>query len=153
MSDGTLPNDAYGHTVSMSTDGTTDTYLVGGSTSYEFPAGTDQGVVYLSIAKQWNLQMFMVALQSYIQGSFPVATQLQFVCMYLAAQAGGLTNRATYIAQLLTWLNVVEAYAATYVTGIQGLSDPSVVAATIINTTLITAAPSVTLLGAISIPN
>lgn len=146
-----LPNDAYGNTVVYTTDGTYDYYTVAGITQYKFPTGTAQSVVYLTIAIQDNLILFMNNMQNFIQSQISIQSQLQFVCMYLAAQEAGLTNRVAYIAQLLTWLNGVESYAATYVTSVRAMTNISTITSTVFNPSSISALPSVTLMGAIEI--
>ena len=44
-----MPNDNFGRTVTFSTDGATDTYIVGAGLTLIFPAGTSQSVVYAEI--------------------------------------------------------------------------------------------------------
>lgn len=146
-----MSNDAYGHTVSMATDGTTDIYLVGGSIEYSFPAGTSQNVAYLSLAINANLLLAKAAAQDYIQSRYSRDAQIQLLVLYLAAQRGGLTNRANYIAQLLTWLNSIIAVLGAYVAQVQALTDPAVVAATTIDMSQFPTDPSVTMLGAVTI--
>lgn len=148
-----VPDDAYGNQVIFTTNGTTDTYTVNGTNVYNFLAGTAQSQVYLTIAIKENLLLFMSSLQAFVQSYFSVQVQLQLVCMYLGAQEAGLTNRATYIAQVLTWLNGIETYAATYVSSVQAMMSTATIISTAFDSTQISAAPSVTLIGAISIQN
>lgn len=148
-----LSNNAYGQTVSRTSDGTTDYYLVGGSVTYQFPTGTPVGAAYLSITIQTNLLMFKAASQDFVQTLYPPQTQIQMLSIYLAAQASGLTNRMAYVARLLTWINGVLAYSATYVAGVQALRDPAAVVAAQWDVTQFPADPAITLLGAMSIPD
>lgn len=149
MSD--LDNDAYGHTVEFMTDGIIDSYYVGGALTYTFPTGTSQAAAYLSFTIQINLNMFMGAIQIYIQSIFPLQTQQQFVIEYLTAQATSKTNRQAYVGQLLTWVDQIDTYAAGYVALVKSQTDPAVVAAMQFDPSLIPATPNVTLVGAISI--
>jgi len=77
-----MNNDAYGHTVSMTTDGVTDTYLVGGATEYQFPAGTSQDVVYLSIAQQFNLAQAQAAVQAFVNSRYSLETRFNLMAIW-----------------------------------------------------------------------
>lgn len=153
MSD--LANDAYGHTVSVTTDGVSDFYLVGGAQTFSFPTGTPENTAYLAFTKTLKFQYFMADLRVFGPSQYDQQTQMNFLSLYLAAQAAGtFPNRMAYIAQLLNWLNSMSAYAAAFVLSIQAMSDPAVVAATQWNFSTFSASnPAITLLGAVSINN
>lgn len=142
-----MNNDAYGRTVVFSTDGTTDTYLVGGAVSFEFPAGTSQAVVYLAFAKQLNAAKFQQAVQDFGDLHYPVRTVQQFQAVWAVANLPVnvlLVNRRAYILQLFTWTSAVISFATTYVIALNAMSDPAVVAATSGDFTQIPADPMVT---------
>lgn len=128
MSD--LPNDSYGHTVAMTTDGVTDTYFVGGSSTYAFSAGTSQQYVYLYIAIQWNLALSQSALQAYIEQRYSLPIRFNLMAIYTSAVTSGLTARAAYVSQLFTWATSITSYSSQYIASIKAMTDPSVVAAT-----------------------
>lgn len=148
-----LPNDVYGHTVSMTTDSITDSYFIGETRSYTFPAGTDQSIVYLSISKAENLLLFNSNRLDYILARYSRDQQIQLMIMYEAAVKGSFSNRANYIAQILTWVNQITTYAASFVASVQAQSDPAAVTALVWDPTQFAADPGVTMLAAIQIPN
>lgn len=123
----TLDNDAYGHTVTMDSDGTIDTYTVGGSLEYIFATGTSQATAYLSMAKQFKLSVFQDAVKAFVTDHYALDTRFNFMALYLTA--GLKLNRQAYVAQLLTWATSVVGYAATFVATVNAMSDPAVVAA------------------------
>jgi hypothetical protein len=125
-----LSNDAYGHTVTMTTDGTTDTYTVAGTQTFQFPAGTSQSVVYLSIAQQWNLQMFNTALTAMVNSHYTNETRLRWVQNWIESTVNGWTQRLAYINTLVNWGASITNYTATYIQTIMAMNDPSVVAST-----------------------
>lgn len=125
-----LPNDAYGHTVTMTTDGTTDTYWVGSSIPYSFPAGTSQAAVYLSIAKQTNLAQFNNALTDFINAHYNLETRFRWMALYLEFQDNLLyINKYTYVKQLLTWGLSISVYTNVYVIAVMSLTTPEDVVA------------------------
>jgi hypothetical protein len=131
MSGGTqLANDAYGHTVFFSTDGVTDTYLVGNASTYQFPAGTSAGVVYVSIAIQFNLAQAQIALQTWINARYSSDVRWNLNAVYTCAVAAGLTNRAAYVFQLMTWGAALMGYSAAYIATVQAMTNPATIAAT-----------------------
>ena len=150
-----MNNDAYGHTVSMTTDGVTDTYLVGGATEYQFPAGTSQDVVYLSIAQQFNLAQAQAAVQAFVNSRYSLETRFNLMAIWNLCNGNILLlNRTAYVKQIFTWAQAVVTYAATYMATINAMTDPAVVAATTPNfSTLISSDPLVNPVAAIQINN
>jgi hypothetical protein len=150
-----LPNDAYGNSVTFSTNGTTDTYLVNNNVSYAFPAGTAQAAVYLTIAIKENLAQFQTQIQAYIDGLYSLDLRFNLNAMYnLAVQAGNLPNRVAYITQLFAWAQAIVSYSASYVATVQAMTDPAIVAATSFNPASISVPnPNITPLAAIQINN
>lgn len=121
-----LPNDVYGHTVTMTTDGTTDTYQVGNAISYQFAAGTSQAVVYLSMAKQVNLAMFNLAITDFINTRYNLETRLRWMVLYLEYQGDLFSiNKYNYVKQILVWGMSVSQYANTYTLAVMALTDPN----------------------------
>lgn len=125
-----LQNDAYGHTVTFSTDGTTDTYVVGGSQSYQFPAGTSQSAVYLSIAQQWNLQLMNSQLTDYVNDHYSPATAQRWLYLWEEMNEFNQPNKANYIKQGLAWSWSISQYVGGYIGTIMGMTDPNQIAAT-----------------------
>lgn len=125
-----MNNDAYGHTVSMTTDGITDTYLVGGAIYYSFPAGTAQAAAYLSIAKQTNLAQFNASLTDFINNHYNLETRFRWMALYLEFQSDIISiNKYNYTKQLLAWGLSISQYTNTYVIAVMSLSDPNDVVA------------------------
>lgn len=154
MSDDGLPNDAYGRTVTMTSDGVTDLYMVGGALEFGFPAGTGQAAVYLSIAKQTNLAKFSAALNDFASLHYTIDVRQNLIGLYINAQQTSKSNRQAYISQIFTWQNSVIGYAATYVATINSLSDPAVVATTTWNFLAnVSADPMISPIAAVQIPN
>jgi len=121
-----LPNDIYGHTVTMTTDGITDTYLVGDAVPYSFPAGTSQAAVYLSIAKQTNLTQFNSALTEFINNKYNLETRFRWMALYLEFQNDLFSvNKYNYVKQLLAWGLSISQYTNTYVIAVMTLTDPN----------------------------
>lgn len=150
----TITSDAYGHAVTFSTDGTTDTYEVGGSRPYMFANKTADNVVSLSIAIQENLLIFNAVLSDFISTKYPLDVRSRLTILYLATQTNILlVNRLAYLNKLLTWVNSISAYAATYIATLQGQSDPAVVVTLKFDASQFSADPGVTVLGAMSIAN
>lgn len=122
-----LENDIFGHTVDMTTDGITDTYTVGSSIDFPYPAGTSQDVVYLAIAVYYKRIQFAAALNDFIITKYSDMQRLNLMGLYLNAQAQGLLNRLAYLAQILTWQNAVILYAANYQLSLAALTTPKAV--------------------------
>jgi hypothetical protein len=149
-----LPNDAYGNTVTLSTDGVTDTYTVNKINVYTFPAGTSLSVVYLTLAIKANILTSQAAVQSFVTSRYTLDTRFNLNALYILATQSGLTNRATYITQLFTWAQAVVAYAATYMNSVSAMTNVTTIVNTQPNFTTLTAAdPCVTPVAAIQINN
>jgi hypothetical protein len=83
----------------------------------------------LDVAISQKLAAFKAALTVFGQSHYDTQTQLNFIALYLAAQANGLVNRAAYIGQLLTWLNQITVYAAQFAMQVSTNPDASQVVA------------------------
>ena len=128
MSD--LSNDAYGRTITMSSDGVTDTYVAGGAVAYQFPTGTSQAAVYLSIAQQWNLALMNIALTDFINNHYSSETRLRWVQNWIESFVNNWSQRLAYVNTLVAWGASVSTYVAGYIQTVMALSDPNQVAAT-----------------------
>lgn len=125
-----MPDDAYGNSVSFTTDGVHDYYLVSSplsATTYTFSAGTAELVVYLSLAIQENIALFQLAAQSWVTARYTLDTRFNFIALYTNAQQHLYLNRMAYISQLFTWADSVIAYSAAYITNVKAQTDPVVV--------------------------
>lgn len=150
----TITSDAYGHTVSFSTDGTYDTYVVGGTRAYTFAHGASDNTVGLSIAIQENFLIFNNAISDFIGARYPLDIRSRLTILYLATQTNILLiNRLAYLKQLLTWVNSISAYAATYIANVQAQTSPAIVVTLTFDSSQFSADPGVTVLGAMSIAN
>lgn len=124
-----MPLDTYSRCVVMSTDFTTDTYLVTDIARNVFEIdvsyGTAQATVYsqingtnvpsLPLAKSQVANNFALAQMAYVQSFYSQQTQIQLLVLYLAAQsAGNLPNRMAYIAQLFTWIASIVTYDVSF---------------------------------------
>jgi len=121
-----------------------------------YNAGSDTfglPVPSLADAKKENLTNFSLALEQYVQEFYSLETQFRLFIIYYLAQQNSLTNRVAYIQPLLTWVQNVITYSATYTSTVMAIND----AATALNSqwdfTQIGVPPAVTLIGAISISN
>lgn len=147
----TVTADGYGHQVTMTTDGVTDTYIVGGTYVYPFPAGTSDAAVLLSITIQANLIMFKAALLDFTGAKYSLEDRVRWLGLYAAAQAGLLASRAAYIGQLVTWINTVSTYGAAYAASVAAQTDVNVVVAMKFDSSQFAADPAITLGAAISL--
>jgi len=147
-----LANDAYGNTVDFTTDGVTDSYLIGDSVTHAFPAGTSLGPVYLTIAIKTNIARAQPALQDFVDQHYDARTRLALNALLYCAQANGLLpNRVAYLMQVMTWVQAVIAYSAAYVATVSAMTNPATVAATQPDFTQIAADPLVTPIAAVQI--
>lgn len=147
-------NDAYGRTVSMTTDGTTDTYLIGGAIGIMFPAQTPQPQVYLAFARQCNLARFQASLNDYLDSKYSQAIRLNLIGLYLNAVAENLANRTAYLLQILIWQNAVMSYAGAYTAALSNMTDIPTIVSTLWDPRQIAVAdPQISALAAVQIPN
>lgn len=125
-----MNNDAFNHTVSMTSDGINDNYLVGGSQTFSFPTGTAEAAAYLSFTKQLALQYFNLALTEMINKHYNLETRFRWMALYLEFQNDVLSiNKYAYVKQLLTWGLSISQYTNTFVISVMSQTDPAVVAA------------------------
>jgi hypothetical protein len=149
-----VPNDAYGNTVTFSTDGTYDYYAVAGYPTIQVSHGTSQAVPYLAMAKQENLTLAQAAVQQYTTGRYSLDVRYNLSVIERLAADSGLINRDAYVKQLFTWAQSVVTYGITYMATVQAMTDPAAIAATVPNfTTLTSSDPLVTPQGALAISN
>lgn len=149
-----LDNDIYGRTVDMTTDGVTDTYVVGGTFYFAFATGTPLTPIYKSFAVQGKMLPFKSAVQDFINNRYDLPTRINFLTMYLNATKNSLTNRLIYLDQLMTWATAVIAYSAAFQTTVAAGADAATIAAINWNfSTLETSDPLLTLGAAIAISN
>jgi hypothetical protein len=147
-----ITQDAYNHSVTMTTDGTTDSYLVGGAMSYQFPAGTSDAVVAITLAIQANLILFNAALTDMVNNHYSLEQRVRWILLYLEGQFMVLPNRLTYLNQLLTWGNSISTYAVTYIATVSAMTNPTTIAGTQPDFSAIEAAdPKLTLLACMQI--
>lgn len=174
-------NDVFGRVITFSTDGVYDTYTADNSTAtippnpnglglndfnnpvsvYTYPAGTNQNQAYMGweipLAANSNLLYYQAALEQYVNSYYTFETQYRFFVMYYLAVANGLTNRAAYIFPILNWAQGILSYSATYTAAVQALATAhnlsGIMASTWDFTQISPTVPSITLLGAIAIPN
>lgn len=147
-----ITTDAYGHEVTMTTDGTIDTYTVGGSRGYNFPHGTSDGVVAVTLAIQANLILFNATLTDIINNHYPLESRVRWMALYMETQYLSQPNRLAYIAQLLAWGNTISVYTATYIAGLMALTNPVTISTTVPDFSAIEAAdPKINLLACMQI--
>lgn len=149
-----MNNDVFGRTVEMTSDGTYDTYTVGGSIDFIFPTGTSQVAAYLSMAKQTQISRAQAALQIFILDRYPLETRWSFLALLNDAIANSLINRQAYVQQIFTWTRTVITYAATFMGTINAQTDPVTIAALRWDFTALAAAdPAITPIAAVQIGN
>lgn len=166
-----LPNDIYGRTVILTTDGTIDTYTVTDSSAnmliFTFPIGTSQVQAYDSInamapginpiltaAITQNINNFQTALNTFVTSRYTSDQRMNFIGIYINAQQNNLSNRMTYVGQLFPWQNSIITYSASYIAGIQAMTNPSQVAQSTWNfASLASSDPCITPIAALQIGN
>lgn len=163
-----LPNDAYGRTVVLQSDNVT--YIVTNpdetTFSVEFPLDTPLTQVYgvidsmapstlpLSQAIVFNLSQARDSLQAFVESRYSLDIQNSFRIIYTLAVINSLTNRAAYCLQIITWGQLCVSYAATYISTVKSMTDPTTVAATFPDfSALVAADPLVTPIAALAILN
>lgn len=146
-----ITTDAYGHTVTMTTDGITDTYLVGGARNYSFPAGTPDANVAISISVQANLLIFNDALTEYVNSHYTAENRLRWTTLYLEFQYFNQPNKLAYVAQLLSWGNAISTYTAVYIGTLMAKTNLSEIAAMVFDPTQFSADPAINLLACMQI--
>jgi hypothetical protein len=101
-----------------------------------------------------NLASATATIEAFVEGRYSLGTQNAFRNIYALATNAGLTNRAAYCLQLMTWGQSVVDYAATYMAAVTAMTSVAIVQATIPDfTALIAADPLVTPVAAIQISN
>lgn len=128
-----LPAEAYGRSVSFSTDNVHDTYKLSDGSLFIVPAGTPQAAVYVKMAIQGNLLEFQAAVHDFVNSKYSLDVRFNFNAMYILAQQNNFANRMVYIEQLFTWAQAVVAYCAVYSGAVSALTDPVVIKATVWN--------------------
>lgn len=108
----------------------------------------------LPVAIATNIANFQDSMNVFIESSYSTNTRMNFIGMYINAQANNLTNRMAYIAQLFPWQNAVILYAANYVATVSAMTDAATVIAHTWNFTALTASnPKLTPIAALQIGN
>ena len=149
-----IPNDIYGDTISLTTDGTNDYYLVNNLTQFIFPVGTSQTTAYLAISIAMNISNFETALNNFINSRYSMNIRLNLMGIFINAQINSLTNRQNYIAQLFPWQNSVIQYSSQYISSVSAATN--ITELSTINwdfTSLITSDPLITPIAALQISN
>lgn len=152
-----MNDDVFGRSVEMTSDGTYDTYTVGGAIDYVFPTGTSQAAAYLSMAKQTQIARAQLALQAFILDRYPLETRWSLLALLNDANSAAnilLVNRRAYIQQIFTWTKTVISYAATFMATVNAQTDPAAIAALKWDFTALAAAdPAITPIAAVAIAN
>lgn len=161
-----LPNDDYDRPVSLSSTDDTDEYTIDDSFILDFPAGTDLIQVYKTInsmkpyvpnlgtAKLNKLNEFNLAINQYINDRYTLQQRLQLLNIYILAKEDGLTNRAAYVRQGLTWGNSIITYANSFIASVNSQDDPADVIALMWDIDAnVDANPNITAGAAIQIPD
>lgn len=150
-----MNDDVFGRSVSMTSSGGYDYYLVGGSFEFVFPTGTSENAAYLSMAKQTQLSRFQAAMQAFVLDRYPLETRWGFIALLNDANQNILLiNRRAYIQQIFTWTKAIITYSATYAASINAMSDPATIAGTSWDlSTLAASDPMITLIAAVQIGN
>lgn len=152
-----MNDDVFGRTVTMTTSGAYDYYLVGGSIEFVFATGTSEAAAYLSMAKQTQIARAQLALQTFILDRYPLETRWSLLALLNDANSAAnilLVNRRAYIQQIFTWTRTVITYAAAYMASINAMSDPATIRDTRWDFSALAASdPAITPLAAVAIGN
>jgi hypothetical protein len=106
----------------------------------------------LAISQQ--LTAFRLDLQNFIDSRYDINTRLNFQTLYTLALNDGKANRLAYLQPMLSWVETIISYSITVAAQIQGQATAADVLAYKWDFTSIASAdPHLTLLGAISIPD
>lgn len=146
-----ITQDAYGHAVTFSTDGTTDTYSVGNANNYTFPAGTIDAVVAATLAIQANMIIFNAALTDYINTRYTLESRSRWMALYLEFQAYSQPKKLAYVTQLLAWGNAISTYTSNYIIALMAMTNPTTIAATKFDPSQFSADPQINLVACMTI--
>ena len=149
-----MPDDAYGNTVTFSTDGINDTYTAANYPAVVVAHGTPQAAAYLKMAIQENLLLAQDAAINFTCSRYSIEVRDSLRNIYTLAVLNGLTNRAAYCLQLMTWGQSIASYMATYMVTIKAQNNPATVASLVPDfSSFVGTDPLVTPVGALAISN
>ena len=148
LSGGSLDEDNYYYQDGLHVDDVTQEELEAGLAIYM----SDLDLYYLQPLRRYRSEKISRLAHDYIEQSYPSYRRELFIALAEEARNNGLTERAEYIGQLLTWIKTVVASVLTAETALESETDDEVISNYTVDFSVFDATnPNVTIRGAMAI--
>ena len=119
LSGGSLDEDNYYYNGQLNVNDVTQEELETGLATYM----ADLDLYYLQPLRDYRSEKMSRLAHEYIEQSYPSYRRELFIALAEEARNNGLTGRAEYIGQLLTWIKTVVASVLTAETALESETD------------------------------
>ena len=119
LSGGSLDEDNYYYNGQLNVNDVTQEELETGLATYM----ADLDLYYLQPLRDYRSEKMSRLAHEYIEQSYPSYRRELFIALAEEARNNGLTERAEYIGQLLTWIKTVVAAVLTAETALESETD------------------------------
>ena len=119
LSGGSLDEDNYYYNDQLNVNDVTQEELEAGLATYM----ADLDLYYLQPLRDYRSEKMSRLAHEYIEQSYPSYRRELFIALAEEARNNGLTERAEYIGQLLTWIKTVVASVLTAETALESETD------------------------------
>ncbi len=119
LSGGSLDEDNYYYNGQLNVNDVTQEELETGLATYM----ADLDLYYLQPLRDYRSEKMSRLAHEYIEQSYPSYRRELFIALAEEARNNGLTERAEYIGQLLTWIKTVVASVLTAETALESETD------------------------------
>lgn len=123
LSGGSLDEDNYYYNGQLNVNDVTQEELEAGLATYM----SDLDLYYLQPLRRYRSEKISRLAHEYIEQSYPSYRRELFIALAEEARNNGLTERAEYIGQLLTWIKTVVASVLTAETALESETDDEVI--------------------------
>lgn len=148
LSGGSLDEDNYYYNGQLNVNDVTQEELETGLATYM----ADLDLYYLQPLRDYRSEKMSRLAHEYIEQSYPSYRRELFIALAEEARNNGLTERAEYIGQLLTWIKTVVASVLTAETALESETDDEVISNYTVDFSVFDATnPNVTIKEAMSI--
>ena len=148
LSGGSLDEDNYYYNGQLNVNDVTQEELETGLATYM----ADLDLYYLQPLRDYRSEKMSRLAHEYIEQSYPSYRRELFIALAEEARNNGLTERAEYIDQLLTWIKTVVASVLTAETALESETDDEVISNYTVDFSVFDATnPNVTIKEAMSI--
>ena len=148
LSGGSLDEDNYYYNGQLNVNDVTQEELETGLATYM----ADLDLYYLQPLRDYRSEKMSRLAHEYIEQSYPSYRRELFIALAEEARNNGLTERAEYIGQLLTWIKTVVVSVLTAETALESETDDEVISNYTVDFSVFDATnPNVTIKEAMSI--